>query len=144
MPELTESIYINRSPEDVHRFIIEPANTMLWQSNLMEFQLLNDEPRKGSHLHGVSKVAGRRIEWEMEYAEIDIGHRTLLRTTNAPLDSTIEETFEVSGSGTKFTYHQTTEPFRGLFGKLADSLVIRLYQRDVRSNIEKLKVLLEA
>ncbi len=80
----------------------------------------------------------------MEYAEIDIGHRTLLRTTNAPLDSTIEETFEVSGSGTKFTYHQTTEPFRGLFGKLADSLVIRLYQRDLRSNLEKLKVLLEA
>ncbi len=74
MPELTESTYINRSPEDVHRFTIEPANTMLWQSNLMEFQLLDDEPRKGSYLRGVSKVAGRRIDWEMEYAEIDIGH----------------------------------------------------------------------
>jgi hypothetical protein len=105
----------------------------------MEFQLLDDEPRQGSHLHGVSKVAGRRIEWEMEYAESNLGRRTLLRTTNAPLDSTIEETFEASGGGTKSTYHQTTEPFRGLFGKLADSLVIRLYQRDVRSNLENSK-----
>ncbi len=144
MPELTETIYIDRPPAEVQAFLIDPANPTLWQSNLVEFELLDDEIRKGSHVRGVSRVAGRRFEWKMEYAELDLGHRAVLRSIEAPFAFTVEETLVATGGGTTFTWHQTTESLGGFFGKLADPLVVRLYQRDVRSNLSNLKELLEA
>lgn len=143
MGEFTESIYIDCKPDVAHRFILDPTNTTLWQSNLVDYELLDDRVRKGALVRGVSKVAGRSVEWQMEYAELDPGHRTVLRSVESPIAFTIEETFEADGDGTTLTWHQESEPFGGFFGRLADPLVVRLYRRDVRSNLDNLKLLLE-
>ena len=42
------------------------------------------------------------------------------------------------------TWHQESETYGGFFGKLADPLVTRMYAKDVRSNLEKMKELVEA
>ena len=52
-------------------------------------------------------------------------------------------TFSDEGSGTRVTWLQESESLGGVF-KLADGLVMKLYSRDVRSNLEKAKTLLEA
>ena len=144
MHEVKETIYIKRTPEDVHRFMMDTDNGLLWQSNLIEFELLGEEYAKGSRLRGVSKVAGRKLAWEVEIAEHEVGTHGLMRSTDAPMEFTIEYTFAPVDDGTNMTFHQTVAELGGFFGKLADPLVVRLYQKDVRSNLEKLKELLEA
>jgi carbon monoxide dehydrogenase subunit G len=144
MPRITETIHIERSPEEVHRFIFDPENTLLWQTNLIDYELLADKPEKGAQVRCVSKVAGRRLEYEMEYAELDVGQRTLLRSTKAPLEFSVEQTFEPAGNGTTLTYQVDVKSLGGFFGKLSDPVVTRLFGRDVRSNLENLKELVEA
>lgn len=60
------------------------------------------------------------------------------------MEFTIEYIIEPVDNGTNMTFHQTAGELGGFFGKLADPLVVRLYQRDVWSNLEKLKELLES
>lgn len=55
-----------------------------------------------------------------------------------------ETRFEDANGGTRFTFHQEAEIPGGFFGKLADPLAARLFAKDIRSNLEKLKELLEA
>lgn len=144
MHEVKETIFIDRIPEEVHRFTMDPANALLWQSNLVEYELSDEELRKGTIAHGVNKVAGRKVEFEMEVTEHEFGRHDLWRTVKAPMDLTLEFIYEPTGDGTTLTYHLTADSLAGLFGKLADGLVTRMYQRDTRSNLEKLKDLLEA
>jgi hypothetical protein len=40
--------------------------------------------------------------------------------------------------------HQELAPFEGFFSKPADPLVIRVYSRDVKGNLEKLEDILES
>jgi carbon monoxide dehydrogenase subunit G len=144
MHEVIESIYIKRSPEDVHAFLMDSDNVTLWQSNVVDYELLDDEYRKGSKFRGTNKVAGRKLDWEMEVAEHEFGAHALMRSTKAPMDFTLEYTFIPVDDGTRMTYHMVAESLGGFFGKLADPLVTRMYQKDVRSNLEVLKELLEA
>lgn len=144
MHEIKETILIERAPEDVHQFLMEEDNAVLWQSNLVDFELLSDDYRKGSMLRGVNKVAGRKIDWEAEVAEHEFGKSALMRSTKAPMGFELEYLFAPVDGGTEMTYHMTVQEFGGFFGKLADPLVVRLYGKDVRSNLEKLKELLEA
>lgn len=48
------------------------------------------------------------------------------------------------GGGTRVTWHQESGSLGGVFGSLADTVVAKLYARDVRSNLEHAKALLEA
>ncbi|NNC92170.1 MAG: hypothetical protein HKN80_06725 [Acidimicrobiia bacterium] len=144
MHEVKETIFINRLPEEVHLFLMDTDNALLWQSNLVEYELLSEDYRKGSMFRGVNKVAGRKIKWEAEVAEHELGAHALMRSTEAPMPFELEYVFAAIDDGTEMTYHMTVKEFGGFFGKLADPLVVRLYQKDVRSNLEKLKDLLEA
>ena len=145
MPEITESIYMERTPADVHDFMTDPSNATLWQSNLVEYEQLDEGPaEKGTRYRGVTRVAGRSMAWMAELAELERGHRAVIRSTEAPLEFSITETFEPTGEGTTMTWHQEVASLGGFFGKLGDALVTRMYTRDVRSNLEKLKELMEA
>lgn len=46
-------------------------------------------------------------------------------------------------SGTRFTWHQEMESLKGFF-KFAAPVVLKLYARDVRANLEKAKTILES
>lgn len=144
MPQVKESIFINRVPEDVHTFLRSEHNALLWQSNLVEFELLDDEYRKGAHLRGMSRVAGRTLEWIVEIAELEFGHRSLMRTTEAQVPFVLEYLFAPQDGGTLFTWHMEVESLGGFFGKLADPLVVRMFTKSVKANLETLKELLEA
>lgn len=60
------------------------------------------------------------------------------------MEWTLETRFEDAGEGrTRVTFHQEIGELGGFFGKLGDNLVTRMYQRDVRSNLDEAKELLE-
>lgn len=52
--------------------------------------------------------------------------------------------YEPTADGTRLDWLTESDGFGGFFGKLTESVVVSLYSRDLRSNLERLKSLMEA
>lgn len=140
-----ESIIIKRPRDEVFAFAIDPANVPLFSSNLIEYRQLTPGPvQKGTRDAGAVKVAGKRIDWTTEVVEFEEGRRWGVRSVESPIAFEMDLRYEDAEDGTEIRWHQESETFGGFFGKLAEPLVNRMYAKDVRSNLEKLKELLEA
>ena len=145
MPIVEESLVINRPRSEVFAFAVDPANVLLYSSNLTEYEKTSDGPvGRGTTYRGLTRVAGKSIPWTSELVEFEEGRRFVNRSVESPMAWEIEATHEDFDGGTKVTFHQEIGALGGFFGKLADPLVTRLYAKDVRSNLEKMKELLEA
>ena len=145
MATIDESVVIDRTREDIRAFMRVPENQPVWQSNMVELTKLDEgDPKKGTRYRGVVRVAGRELKWTAEISEWDDVDFYEMRATESPIAWTLRFNFDEVPDGTRMTMHQEVEPFGGFFGKLADPLVTRMYSRDVKGNLEKLKDILEA
>ncbi len=145
MPVVEESIVINRPRDQVFAYATDPTNIPVWASNFIEFQRLTPGPlRKGTQQRGAVKVAGKRMDFTAEAVEFEDGHRVVFRSIDAPVPFELEGTYEDVADGTRVTLHQESDSFGGFFGKLADPLVTRRFAKDLRTNLDNLKELLEA
>ena len=145
MPVVDESIVIDRGRREVFAFATDPENVPLFNSNMISFEQLTDGPvGKGTRNHGMVRVAGRTIEWTTEVTEFEQDRRLMSKSIESPVPFGLDITYEDANGGTKVTWHQESETYGGFFGKLADPLVTRMYAKDVRSNLEKMKELVEA
>ena len=144
MPVVEESITIQKPRSEVFSFASDPDNVPLYSSNLAEFEKTSEGPvGQGTTYRGVAKVAGRSLNWTSEIVEFQEGRRVVNKSIESPMAWQIETTYEDEGDGTRVQWRQETDSFGGFFGKLSDPLVTRMYAKDVRSNLEKLKDLLE-
>ena len=145
MPVVDESIIINRPRSEVFAFGTDPENVPLYSSNMIEYEQVTEGPvGKGTRNRGSAKLAGKRIDFILEVVEFDEGGHMASRSIESPFPFELDVTYEDADDGTRILWHQESPVFGGFFGKLADPLVTRMYAKDVRSNLEKLKVLLEA
>ncbi len=145
MPVVDESIVIDRPREEVWEFATAPENIVLTSSNLVEFEQITDGPiGEGTRFRGVTKVAGKQVEWTSEVTQHDPPSVFAQRSVESDIPFTIEITYEDADGATKVSWHQESDSFGGFFGKLADPIVNRMYTKDVRSNLENMKEVLEA
>jgi uncharacterized membrane protein len=145
MPVVEESIVIDRGRSEVFAFANDPANVPLYSSNLISFEQLTEGPvAEGTRNHGMVRVVGRTIEWTTEVTEFEQDRHFRSQSVESPVDFILDIKYEDVDGGTKVTWRQESETYGGFFGKLADPLVSRMYSKDVRSNLEKLKELVEA
>ncbi len=145
MPSVEESVFIHRPRDEVFAFAVDPANVVLYNSNLVEYEKTSDgPPGKGATYRGVTRVAGKTINWTAETTEFKEGQSWETRSIESPMAWTIAARYEEADGGTRVTFHQETDSYQGFFGKLAEPVVTRMYAKDVRSNLEKMKELLEA
>lgn len=142
VPRIEESIHIDRPVDEVFAFATEPANQTLIASNMLAFE--TDGPmRKGARSEGVTKVAGRRVEWTSEVVEYEQDRRVEIRSVDAPMDFHITWSYTADDGGTRVDFVQEVPSVGGFFGRMSDPIVTKMYARDVRANLENLKVLLE-
>lgn len=145
MPQITESIVIDRPRQEVWDFLVEPDNILMTSSNLHEYeQVGGGDIGVGTRFRGVVKVAGRELEWTNEVTQFDPAKALHTRSLESTIDFTYDTDLADANGGTEVTVHQDVGSFGGFFGKLADPLVVRMYRKDVRSNLEKMKEVLEA
>lgn len=145
MPVIEESIVINRPRNEVFAFIFDPDNVPVWNSNVIEYERLTEGPfRKGTQTRSKGRVLGKTIESTFEVVELEEDSRVASRTIESPISVEGEYRFEDADGGTQITAHMEAEIPGGFFGKLADPLAARMLAKDFRSNLEKLKDLLEA
>jgi carbon monoxide dehydrogenase subunit G len=139
-----ESIVINRPRMEVWEFMTDPDNVPVYSSNIVEYEMVSGEKHEvGRVCRGVVKVAGRRLELTDEMVEVEPGRGGKLVSTDATIPYTLSVDYVDEGDGTKVTWHQEVESLKGFF-KFADPIVMKLYARDVRSNLEKAKTILES
>ena len=144
MLTVDETIVINRPRSEVWDFMIEPENVPVYSSNIIEYELVSGEKDKvGRKCRGAVKVAGRRLELTDEMVEIEEGRRAKTVSEDATVPYSLEIRYDDEGEGTRITWHQEVESLKGVF-KFADPIVMKLYSRDVRSNLDKAKTLLES
>lgn len=144
MLTVEESIVINKPRMEVWEFMTDPDNVPVYSSNVVEYELVSGEKQEvGRICRGVVKVAGRRLELTDEMVEVERGRGGKLVSKDATIPYTLSIRYEDEGEGTKVTWHQETESLKGFF-KFADAIVLKLYARDVHSNLEKAKTILEA
>lgn len=144
MPEFQSSVTINRPREEVFAYLTDPDNQTVWQSGLQDFQGdWQDEPKIGDRARGTVKVAGKKVQWETETTEVERPERVAFRSVEAPFSFELSYTLVDRGGSTEVIHQGSTAPMGGFFGKLADPLVARMYQRDMNSNLENLKSILE-
>lgn len=142
MPRVEESVHIDRPVAEVFAYVTDPDNQTTIQSNMIDFQ--SDGPlEKGRRTSGVTRVAGRKVDWSSEVTEFEQDRHFEIRSIDAPMDFHITWHFEAEDGGTRVRFEQEVGSLGSFFGRLADPVVTKMYARDVRGNLENLKTLLE-
>ncbi|MGW4477437.1 SRPBCC family protein [Rhodococcus triatomae] len=138
-----ESIMIARPIDDVFEYMSDPDNAASWSSNLVEYTLDGKPDEIGTVTSFVVKVAGLRLAASEELTGYEKDKSITYRSKDSKIGYERTLTFAVDGAHTRVTWIQEAETGTGLF-KFADSIVQKLYARDVRGNLENAKTILEA
>ena len=139
---IEESIEINRPVEDVFAYVSDVNHLPQWAGTTMEVKDAPEGPlNDGATFADVGKFLGRRIETPFE-ATVEAPHRLVYRSIGGLVPHDWAYTFEPLGPGTRMTLSIEGEP-GGFFG-LAGPLLERALKRQVRTDMQRLKDLLEA
>jgi carbon monoxide dehydrogenase subunit G len=143
MFETENSIFINRPPQDVFNIITDPAKQSLWQSmtELAEWST-NGSHGVGSTQRVAARFLGRRIESEIEITAWEPPHRVDYKFVNGPYPAEVSNTLQPQGEGTLLKAQSQGE--MGSFFKLAEGLVARQLEKQLTTNFESLKLLMES
>ncbi|MFD1815716.1 SRPBCC family protein [Rhodococcus gannanensis] len=141
--KVEESIMIARPIDDVFEYMSDPDNAASWTNNLVEYSVDGEPDELGTVTSYVVKVAGLRLQGTEELTGYEKDKSRTYRSKDSKIgyERTLE--FAVDGVHTRVTWRQEAEAGTGLF-KFADSIVQKLYARDVRGNLENVKTILEA
>jgi carbon monoxide dehydrogenase subunit G len=144
MPTIEESVVIDKPRAEVFAFFTDPESVNVYSSNIVDYRVVSGADAEiGRQAKFAAKVAGIKLDYTDELAEYDEGKTYKLASVEGRIPYTIAMSFSDEGSGTKVTWHQETDSLGSVF-KFADPIVVKMYSKDVRSNLEKAKTLLEA
>ena len=138
-----ESVEIDRPPEEVFEYVANPENLPEWAGTVIETRKDTPGPLlEGSTVTFVGKFLGRKIESPFKVTAHEFPRRHSHKSTGGPLPTEWTLTFEEVAGGTRYTQVAEGEP-GGFFG-LVGPLLERVGRRQLRTDLENLKDLLEA
>lgn len=138
MRSVEVSEMIERPVDEVFAHLEDPRNELKWQSSAREREVLDD-----GRIRAVEQWLGRKIEFLWEVTEHVQNKRRSLKTISGPFKAELTLTVESANGGTRVTVEAAGVP-GGFFGKLTEPVVMKSLERDFRSDLAKLKVILEA
>jgi uncharacterized protein YndB with AHSA1/START domain len=134
---------INRPPEEVFTYLTDPGKLTLWQGGVSEAYQETDGPMDvGTRVTEVRGLLGRRMESTLEITTFEPTRRVDFKVIKGPVPYSVRHTLEPSDGGTRISGVVEGEP--GGFFKLAEPLVARAAERQVKADLATLKDLLEA
>ncbi|MDX8414377.1 MAG: SRPBCC family protein [Mariprofundales bacterium] len=144
LSHLTAEVTINRPLDEVVTFVDDESNDPLWQSSVLESTKIGDAPAAvGTTYHIKEKFLGRIIEqdWVVTDRNADGSHWSAHSTTG-PFPMTTTMTMESSSEGvTKVTHILDIDV--GKFFKIASPVVAAIAKKEINTDLEVLKALLE-
>ncbi|MBI2237455.1 MAG: SRPBCC family protein [Actinobacteria bacterium] len=136
---------IARPIGEVWAYLGDPRNELEWQSSAVEREPVGGGPQeKGSRVRSVDRLIGRKLEFLWEVTEHEPPTRVAYRIIEGPFQGEMHLTLEPVEEGTKVTMVGEAPGLSGFFGKLADPIVLKIFQRELVADLGKAKDLLEA
>lgn len=143
MVRAEDSIVVARPIEEVFAYLTDPETLPEWQASCLEARLEGGGPmRAGSRIVETRKFLGRRIESTMEVAEHEPPRQFVLKVGSGPVPFTATNSLREADGGTRIDAVIEGEP--GGFFRVAEPLVVRAVERELRTNLATLKDVLEA
>lgn len=144
MLQESRSVFINRPIDEVFAYVVDPRNNAMWNGWVIESIVTEGgPPAVGTTFKSKVKFLGRTIDSDAVITELIPNERGTIKTTTGPITAMGSRIVEAVDGGTRFT--QTMEAdFRGTFGSIAESVVIRTALRQFETDLETLKDLLES
>jgi uncharacterized protein YndB with AHSA1/START domain len=140
---IEESVEINRPLPEVYEYVATPENLPEWAGTVIETRKDTPGPLlEGSTFTSVEKFLGCKIEPPFKVTAHAFPRHHSHKSTGGPLPTEWTLTFEEVAGGTRYTQVAEGEPggFFGLIGPLLE----RVGRRQLRTDLENLKDLLEA
>ena len=142
MEPVLESIIINRPIEEVFAYVSDLRHSQEWQNGLLEVRKITEGPLGvGTQFTFVRTFLGRKLEASNEFIEYIPNTIVTFKVTSGPVPGQGSYLFESTPEGSK-VISKVEMQAKG-FVKLAEPLIAASLSRDVESNLEKLKNLLE-
>jgi uncharacterized protein YndB with AHSA1/START domain len=141
--DVQTAIEVERPRSEVAPYASDPDNATLWYRNIESVEWKSRPPlAPGSSVAFVAHFLGRRLAYTYEVVELVPGERLVMRTENGPSPMGTTYTWtDTAGGGTRMTLRN-----RGLpagFSKLAAPLLAGAMRRANRSDLRRLKLILE-
>jgi carbon monoxide dehydrogenase subunit G len=134
------SVEISRPPEEVFARLTDVERIPEWQSSALSAHA--DGPlAQGSRLVEKRRLMGRELEHELEVVAFDPPSRLTLCSLGGPVKLTIDHELAAVGDGTRVTVSLTGEA--GTLMKLAEPMLARTAEAELRRDFQQLKELLE-
>jgi uncharacterized membrane protein len=141
MTKIERSIVIDRPIDEVFEFTHDLAKSPLWQSTLVELEVLTEGPmRVGTRWREVRRFLGKRIETVIELTEYEPNTHSAIRMVSGPIPLSGTFALEPAGDATRFTV--TGELDAHGFFKLAEPVFAGLAGRELEGNLSLLDELL--
>jgi carbon monoxide dehydrogenase subunit G len=143
MNTFTVSTFINRPVQAVFDFTKDPANAVQWISGTESAKWASAGPvGVGSVLHQVGRFMGREVVTDAEITQWNEPNIWAQKSSSGPVKFENTNKYESKDGGTLLT--QTFQAEVGGFFKMAEGLALKQMQKQVESDGQRLKKLLEA
>ena len=129
MPVTSASVIIPHPPATVWEYCRQPEHVATFLPGVEEIEDDGVPVAVGTRWRGKNKILGKTFDWVGTYSRVEEGKGTEFTTTpESSLQYTIWTEYEEVDDGTHYTYRIESAPgLGGIFGKLADSVVSRVY-----------------
>jgi uncharacterized protein YndB with AHSA1/START domain len=142
--DVTTTILIARSREEVARYASDPANAPEWYENIESVEWRTSPPLGvGSRMAFVARFLGRRLAYEYEVVEHTPSERLVMRTSEGPFPMETSYAWESVGSDvTRMTLRNRGEPagFSALVAPIMAGAMRRANTKDLaalRARLER-------
>ncbi len=143
MNTFTVTTFINRPVQEVFDFVTNPANNAQWQSGTESAKWVSEGPvGVGSIFRSVGRLLGRELTTDIEITQWTPPSVWGLKASNGPLKFEVTIKFESKDGGTLLVQNFQGEV--GGFFKIAEGLAIKQLQKQIETDGNTLKMLLEA
>jgi uncharacterized membrane protein len=137
------NVIINRSIEEVFSFVSEVDKIPLWAGPVTEAKWTSEGPvGVGSTSTKVQHILGRSMESDYEVTEYEQNKKFSEKTTSGPLDIESRIILAAANGGTNVTVEAQIEA--GGFFKIAEPVLAKVVKRQVKTDFENLKDMLES
>ena len=141
--DVKTTILIDRSPEEVSSFAMDPENAPLWYVNIQAARWRSEKPiRAGSLFDFEATFLGKKLSYTYEVTEYVPGERMVMRTAQGPFPMETEYLFEKTGSGTTRMYLSNRGEPRG-FSRWFAPFMSRMIRKATEKDLQLLKKILE-
>ena len=143
MVRAEESVVVQRPIDEVFGYFTDAAKIPEWQASALEARVQGDGPmRAGSRALETRKFLGRRMESTMEVLEYEPPRRFTIKVSSGLVPFQVTSDLSEEDGGTRIRSVLEGEP--GGFLRLAEPLVARGVERELRNNLATLKDVLES